>query len=247
MGYERIEGRRYGTARAKVDGDYSWIATVAPPTNAARDGMATNPEGFAYDVSVVVFYKRGLPDSAANTFQLTGTDLSKYQSAMGANERAVQASVVSTGLNGGELLLSDWGDVVDANGKPMSAFENLKSGNWIMLCGPHPNSSMSEPRLSLNWYQVVAIDPAPSNATSYIAAKDQRIVTVRGPEWAWQPSTSLTNVSNDLCVAICKGAVAVHTKSIRLEAGINEATFNNAAGGAGGSGTAGTTQFPWQP
>ncbi len=40
------------------NGDYSWIVSVVPTTNAARDGMAHGPEGFAYDVSVVVFYKR---------------------------------------------------------------------------------------------------------------------------------------------------------------------------------------------
>jgi hypothetical protein len=236
----------------KWTGDYSWIATVAPPSNAARDGMAANPEGFAYDVSVVVFYKRGLPDSADSTYPLN-TDQTKYQSLMGASERAVQASVVSTGLNGGELLLSDWGDVKDSNGKAVSAFDQLKNGQWIMLCGPHPNSNAyldsttntwkGEPRFALNWYQVVAIDQPQSGMTAYNSAKDQRIVTVRGPEWAWQPSTSLTNVSNDLCVAICKGAVAVHTKSIRLEGGISDATFSNAAG----TGPAGTTQFPWQP
>jgi hypothetical protein len=232
----------------KWTGDYSWIATVAPPTNAARDGMATNPEGFAYDVSVVVFYKRLLPDTADVTFPLY-TDQTRYQAAMGTGERAVKASVVSTGLNGGELLLSDWGDAKDANGKAMSAFDQLKSGQWIMLCGPHPNSSTSEPRLVLKWYQVVSIEPATSAAGWYYdSTMDQRIVTVRGPEWPWQPSTVAANVSNDLCVAICKGAVAVHTKSIRLEAGINEATFNNAAGAGGTTtGSTGTTQFPWQP
>src|SRR6185369_1595868 len=35
----------------KSIGDYSWIVSVAPTTNAARDGMVRNPEGFSYDVS----------------------------------------------------------------------------------------------------------------------------------------------------------------------------------------------------
>jgi len=52
----------------KWAGDYSWIVTVVPTTNAARDGMATNPEGFSYDVSVVVFHKRALPDNADTTY-----------------------------------------------------------------------------------------------------------------------------------------------------------------------------------
>jgi hypothetical protein len=48
----------------------------------------------------------------------------------------------------------------------------------------------------------------------------QRVVAVRGPQWPWQPANSLTNnnnISNNLCAAICRGAVAVHTKTLRLE------------------------------
>src|SRR5262249_12403751 len=40
----------------KWAGDYSWIVTVAPTSNAARDAIAKNPEGSEYNVSVVVFY-----------------------------------------------------------------------------------------------------------------------------------------------------------------------------------------------
>lgn len=227
----------------KWTGDYSWIVTVAPPTNAARDGMATNPEGFAYDVSVVVFYKRVLPPNADETFHNLAANNADYLSAMAQNERAVKANVLSTGLNGGELLLSDWGDVTDPTNNKLSAFEHLRSGQWIMLCGPHPNSSVSEPRMSLNWYQVISIEPATSAMYGYDSAtggKTQRAVSVRGAQWPWQPSSGSNSAGNDLCVAICKGAVAVHTKSIRLESGVSDTTFNNAGG-------PNTTQNPWYP
>jgi hypothetical protein len=79
-----------------------------------------------------------------------------------------------------------------------------------MLCGPHPISSNSDPRFVLNWYQVLAIDKED-------LPDDQRIVAVRGPQWPWQPSTNYSSLSNDLCVGICRGAVAVHTKTVRLE------------------------------
>ena len=46
-------------------GDYSWIVSVVPTTAAARNALANNPEGFSYDVSVVVFYKRILPSEPA--------------------------------------------------------------------------------------------------------------------------------------------------------------------------------------
>jgi hypothetical protein len=192
-------------------GDYSWIVTVAPGTNAARNGMARNPESHAYEVSVVVFYKRLLPDEAENSYRDLGSTLPDYFNTMSQGERAVKATVVSTGLNGGELLLERF------QGEPTNPFENLKTSQWIMLCGPHPNSTMSEPRFSLNWYQVVTIDREgvgvrpnnqPFNPTIH------RLVTLRGPEWPWKPGDP---ASNNLCVAICRGAVAVHSKTIRLE------------------------------
>lgn len=205
-------------------GDYSWIVSVVPTTNAARDGMARNPEGYAYDVSVVVFYKRLLPtEPAANT-----ADTKPARS----YERSVAASIVSTGLNGGEILLTDIGEIATS-----SAFEHLKIGHWIMLCGPHPNSNVNttvnpptgEPRFVMNWYQVLSIE---SDNTGILGfdPKMQRLVAVRGPEWPWLPQgnpvTDITNLSNSLCVAICRGAVAVHTKTMRLE---------NPRGGAWGS------------
>jgi hypothetical protein len=194
-------------------GDYSWIVCVVPTTNAARDGMAHNPESFAYDVSVVVFYKRPL-----------ATDLPETTDDMlvaAGNERPVRASIVSTGLTGGELLLTA---LVDNSESP---FTELKEGQWIMLCGPHPNSSPAEPRFALNWYQVLSIDgtdkklDANGNPTTNSSEPERRLVTVRGPQWPWLPSAngpSYTNdLSNSLCVGICRGAVAVHTKTLRLE------------------------------
>ncbi len=231
-------------------GDYSWIVTVAPSTNAARNGMATNPEGFAYDVSVVVFYKRVLPENADSAFNTYGTNGGVYQSVMNQNERAVKANIVSTGLNGGELLLTDLGDYRDtSNVQKFNAFEHLKSGHWIMLCGPHPNSSAAEPRFVMNWYQVISIESEAAGIPSFDRIR-QRVVTVRGPEWPWQPPTSLsdtTNVSNNLSVAICKGAVAVHTKSMRLEGRGSAFSLSNggaANGGAGGDGGFGGSGNP---
>jgi hypothetical protein len=199
-------------------GDYSWLVTVVPPTNAARDGMARNPEGHSYDVSVVVFHKRPLPPDA-QTVQASNANLRDYLNAMGENERIVKATIVSTGLNGGEILLEDLMDALTsaeasnpAAYPQKSAFRNLKTGQWIMLCGPHPNSSTSSPKLVLNWYRVLSIE---SEKNSFITdPAKQRVISVRGPQWPWQPGLA---TSSNLCVGICRGAVAVHTKTMRLE------------------------------
>jgi hypothetical protein len=222
----------------KWTGDYSWIATVLATNDAARNGMAGNPEGFAYDVSVVVFYKRVLPPNLstdpASAIAIDLTDVS-------STERSVGATILSSGMNGGELLLSDMNDVKDANTppQPLPAFDNLKVGNWIMLCGPHPNSTTEEPRFVLNWYQVLSVDgkgrrlnnQGTDNPPPASSEPERRVVTVRGPQWPWAaaatPYNRTASISNDLCVGIFRGAVAVHAKTVRLE---------SSRGGAFGSG-----------
>jgi hypothetical protein len=213
----------------KWAGDYSWIVSVVPTTNAARDGMVRNPEGFAYDVSVVVFYKRILPTGPPPT--------NSEMLDAAATERMVGAKIISTGLNGGEILLTDMGDIKD-----ISPFDHLKSGQWIMLCGPHPSSNvdttktpaLGEPRFVLNWYQVVSVEGKETRlnaqGTDYPVppANDpaRRLVTVRGTQWPWQPrltypsaqqNSDVAKLSDDLCVGIFRSAAAVHTKTIRLE------------------------------
>ncbi len=208
----------------KWTGDYSWIATVVPTTNAARNGMARNPEGFDYQVSVVVFHKRSLPITVPNVNSELHDELSR--------EREVGAKIISTGPNGGQILLTDMNDVFDISlTKTVSPFDQLKVGQWIMLCGPHPNSSSTEPRFVLNWYQVLSVEGANSKLNAYGSDSpappandpDRRLITVRGVQWPWQPAadptytTGTNSLSNDLCVGIFKGAVAVHSKTLRLE------------------------------
>jgi pilin/secretion family protein with methylation motif len=218
------------------EGDYSWIVTVVPSTNAGRNGMARNPESHAYEVSVVVFYKRPLPGQSEDMYADFGQRLPEYLSNMSQNERAVQARVVSTGLNGGELLLTDFGE--DYNKK--SAFDGLRTSQWIMLCGPHPNSTVAEPRFSLNWYQVITVDREGVGVrvgNRPFDPKIDRLITVRGPQWPWTPNDPAVNndrAADNLCVAICRGAVAVHSRTIRLE-NPHSASSQAVAFGAGGN------------
>jgi hypothetical protein len=182
--------------------------------------MARSPESHAYDVSVVVFYKRPLPADAVSLASTTN-GRNDFLANVGRSERAVTARVLSTGLNGGELLLER------LPGESTDPFDDLRTSQWIMLCGPHPNSNVTstnpprgEPRFALNWYQVVTIDREGVGVQNFKPAT-QRLVTVRGPQWPWTPAANgpwdSNYVSNNLCVSICRGAVAVHSKTIRLE------------------------------
>jgi hypothetical protein len=194
-------------------GDYSWIVSVVPTTNDARDGLSRNPEGYTYNVSVVVFYKRPLPSEPATS--------SATSAAAASSERVVGASIISSGLSGGEILLTEIAD------NTTSPFESLKKGEWIMLCGPHPNTTATTPRFVMNWYQVLSIEGADQKLDQYGQPSSnpselpRRLIAVRGPQWPWQPTYNAgygsAGISNDLCVGICRGAVAVHTKTMRLE------------------------------
>ena len=131
---------------------------------------------------------------------------------------------VTPAIDSRELLLERFSSSNESIAE--SPFSQLKTGNWIMVCGPHPNSSDSNPKYVLNWYQVLKIDKEAAG----LDPNTQRVVTVRGTEWPWQPAgptAASGHLSNNLCVAICKGAVAVHTKTLRLE---------NPHGGAFGNG-----------
>lgn len=197
-------------------GDYSWLATVVPTTTAAWNALATNATGHAYEVSVVVFHKRAIPRTEPID------DLIAPRDELTASERSVRVRVISTGLNGGEVLLERMND---ATYYPESPFEQLKTGNWIMLCGPHPKSTYEEPLFVLRWYRVLSIDgketklDANGQPTTSANEPERRLVMLRGPQWPWQPTANLTDqnhLSNNLCAGIVSGAVAVHSKTVRM-------------------------------
>jgi hypothetical protein len=193
-------------------GDYSWLVTVAPTSNDARNGFSSG--AFAYDVSVVVCYKRDFAVQRGSTANWNWSP----------SESLINAAVKSSGPSGGELLLSE----------PVgtSALDNLRAGRWIMLCGPAPNSTpiplppgtppgtLIKPHLFFAWYLVQAVDTEIATADKQ-PNTPQRYVTLRGPEWPWQPAatTGANALPNDLCVGIFPSAVAVHTKTLRLDSG----------------------------
>jgi hypothetical protein len=202
-------------------GDYSWIITVSPNTSEARDALGTDPSAFSYEVAVVVFYKRPLPRTRPEDDATVISNLEQ----MYPNERGAQAKIVSTGLNGGEVLLTRIPTNPSTHEPAESPFNILKTGQWIMLCGPHPNSTDARPMMTARWYRVLAIDGKDTQLdetgapTTNSSEPERRLVSLRGPQWPWTPAASLTDynhLSNALYVCIPTGAVAVHSKSIHL-------------------------------
>jgi hypothetical protein len=223
-------------------GDYSWLVTVSPTTPEARDGLATDPSAHFYEVSVVVFYKRPLGSSAPQTSDERFANLDFLK----ANERVTTARVVSTGLSGGEVLLTR---IPPFSGSPTtpqepeeSPFEILKTGQWVLICGPHPNSTDERPMAVARWYRVLSIEGKADGVITDPA--NERVVALRGPQWPWQPAPYLTAaynsyLSNALYVCIPTGAVAVHAKTIRLE--------GNSVWGGGGAASDSGSPLPGHP
>jgi hypothetical protein len=94
-----------------------------------------------------------------------------------------------------------------------------------MLCGPHPNSNAANSKFYLDWYQVLSIEGRDTKLNSEGTSSpapgatepERRLIVVRGAKWPWQPGTGSSTLSNNLCVGIFRGAVAVHTKTITME------------------------------
>jgi hypothetical protein len=221
-----------GTARS-YDGLYSWMATIAPTSSAATHALwSGNPNAAMYDVSVAVFHRRPVGEIAA--------------------ERHVRASVISTGTSGGQLVLTRYpGQPSQLDTSPLSPYDHLKIGQYVTLYGPHPESSNEQPSFFFQWYRVVSVEEmrqrdAQGNET---VNPNQRVVTLRGPDWPWTlPQSGNSNVAdtsklyNDLRVGIYNGAVAVHTKTMRLSGRANSGSPWAAAGT-----TPPTTDPPYVP
>jgi hypothetical protein len=190
-------------------GEYSWIVTVAPTSSEAQVALGRNPHSHAYDVSVVVFYKRPIAPTLSDP-DAASRDLYSMEATVGG-------SVLSKGPSGGELLLRLLGSY--SSDSPLG---KLRAGQWLMICGPHPASSDASPRFVMNWYQVLAVDAEGTGVTSFDPTMN-RVVALRGPEWPWDPrqnhqdpNSEVAKLSDDLCVGIFPSAVAVHTKTLRL-------------------------------
>ncbi len=165
-------------------GNYSWLVSIAPSQSKAREALANDPGAYYYDVTVVVFYKRPV-----QSIQQT--------------ERLVGGQVIATGTGGGEILLSKLGDGIAA-----SPYEELRQGQWVMVCGPHPSATPEDPLFFTQWYRVLAID---EEEKGFLQDEEtQRLVGLRGPDWPWAPGAQVR-------VGLFPGAVAVHTKSLRFK------------------------------
>ena len=229
VGIQQWESGASGTLKRSWKGDYSWIVTICPSTHEAHNDIALDPSAHKYHVSVVVFYKRPVLTSRSqdpSRTDLTRDDVEKNRDNLVETERSARGIILSSSSSGGEILLEQPGQLPDEE-----IFEELKAGQWLMLSGPHPSSRDDRPMFFSRWYRVVAVEGKHSPVDSYSRKEgnknrpmQRRLVTLRGPAWPWEPAQrdQLRNpalVQNNLLVGIFPSAVAVHSRTMRLEGG----------------------------
>ncbi|MCH2114402.1 MAG: hypothetical protein MK171_05775 [Pirellulales bacterium] len=171
-------------------GNYSWLATVVPNTPHSLMGLQPADSGshaYSYDVSVVVFRKRGLASLADS-------------------ERLIEAEL----MVGGDLVL------FDRNGEPLvvdAAVDQLRPGHWICLMGVDRGTN----QFALKWYRLSSLDDKTSTTDipSLGAERPGRMATLIGPDWP--AAGSVNGVIKDLRAAILPGAISVVTRTMKME------------------------------
>jgi hypothetical protein len=118
-----------GNARRLSQGDYSWLATVAPDPDLVDP---TNPFSQPLRVSIAVFYKRPL-------------------GAPGGGERLCDLSYPNGTDGEVELQLTTPAAEYGTDG---AAHLDVKPGQWIMFVGQHPTTN----RWDFRWQRIVSAD-----------------------------------------------------------------------------------------
>ncbi len=224
-GIQQWESTASGPLKRSWKGDYSWIVTICPSNPEARDAIGLDPSAHKYHISVVVFHKRVVATSTPQSVD----DAFENLSTLTEGERVARGRILSRSSGGGEIIL----ERLAGDGFPpdQKIFVDVKPGQWLMLSGPHPSSPLQRPMFFSRWYRVLAVEGkntqlnadgsvnlSPSNRDP-----ERRLVTLRGPAWLWDQATDMddnTLLSNDLRVGIFPSAVAVHSRTMRLESGV---------------------------
>lgn len=188
------------TGAGVFEGNYSWLATVAPRS-----------DGFV-DVSVAVFYQRDFtPPSAPADPDKPGERVLAWTDSANAVQPGVQ--FFGGGWGGGDVRL-----LVDSVDSPVlgrarsPAYLDVREGDWIFVYGVSGGQSI------LRWYRVIAVgeeatllNPAqpPSNTNPWT-----RLVTLAGPDWR------IDNDNNGVPEAwgvVCTGVAGVCTETIKVD------------------------------
>lgn len=187
---------KFDTAvRRDYQGEYSWAAMIAPTSPGVKP-LSVSGYGVPYSeqscqLSIIVFYRRSLST-------LVDKDTISIAELPAGITRERTVNVVSFdggGIAGGEVTI-----------KPTGAYDAMvKIGEYVLMYqAPSGTIGQSDYKpYRAQWYRVLGADK--------FVASNNRQITLTGPDW------DTSNGYNTPQIIIFDGAVAVYTKSIRLE------------------------------
>lgn len=172
-------------------GNYSWLATVVPTSQASLQALQPIDSRFGsdlYEVSVAVFNKReATPAPAA--------------------ERSIDA-VFNLG---GELVISAASDNIDAVD---NVADGIRAGNWIAVAGVHQGTG----QFLLKWYRILSISDETEDgmAADGLSTGNYAIrrLSLDGAEW---PLDQSTQRADNLRAILLPGVISVATQMLPME------------------------------
>ena len=184
-----------GNALARqYKGDYSWMVTIVPKSEAALLNLQTNfnsSGNHLYEVSVITFRKREVAASATS-------------------ERMLAARM----LLGNELVMFDSFDHDASFGAADAvdqAVDGIRPDNWVAVMGVHPNTG----QFLMQWYRLLSIDSETnlSDPGGFDRSVPHRLAMLQGPDW---PIRSTGSFEDNLRVVLLPNTVNVVTRQMKL-------------------------------
>ncbi len=187
-------------------GLYSWLAMLTPyyPDPNAPAVPVTPAAGVPCTLSVVVFYRRSLPNptafSAGAVREGTAT-VTPSGSVAGSDYFAASGGDVKL-----TTPLSPGGPYTSSNPNPLSY---ARPGNWLMLARPAVTTGPIDHQypVMFSWYRVVAGD-----VIDEASALTEANVTLAGPDWVFAAGNSPQTYA-----CLFDDVVAVYQRTIELE------------------------------
>ncbi len=207
-----------GVAQGKVEGKYSWFATLCPRELTASEqsdltlslNKIGSPENL-FTLSIVVCKNRD------RTFYIPspgeqGPQGERVVSVLVPNDPTTGLPINPYRFNGGSGGLVTLSACLDEDGinPNWNISDSLRPGDWVMLCREQPLNSDGSGGLSTicRWYRILTADLDPAFGTS--PDTWSRTVVLDGPDWVFDANypTQATLVS---------GVVTVVERAIRVQ------------------------------
>lgn len=191
------------------NGDYSWLAIIAPDVYESLGAQALNSlaypgsvqQTFRYTAHVVVFYQRDL------TVATTASGKAPAERVVQINFSPAAAAGSAVNLASVAYLSAPLATSTDQ----AAEYLDVRAEQWLMVTTQVPAAQvLQQPTLAtlpftkISWYRVISASPT-------LDTSNRRIVRLAGPEWVTNAGSATA-----ACV-ILDGVVGVYEKSYQMD------------------------------